>query len=152
MKTKIVKRSLPVKLTPKEREEYAVSNSNLIVQVERLNDEKKSVASNYAAKIKTLNAQITKLSQAVSSGQEIRDVECEEHIDRESGFITLARTDTGEIIMRRSVFGEDAQTSMDEFEDEGDIPGAPDPEDETIRRIEDEKKKKNGKSDGDVQN
>jgi hypothetical protein len=105
-------------LTPSEREQYALRSCELRSEHDRLIEEAKELAAKSKGKIKAVANRIKELTTAVNSGKEIRAIECVQTLDREFGIITTVRTDTGEEIERRSVFGDELQTTMYEFDNQ----------------------------------
>jgi len=88
---------LECKLTPPELMEKGRLLSQENQKSSRLEDEKKSVMSNFKAKIDACDAEIGVLSQAISTGIEMRNVKCETRYNApESGMKTLFRLDVNE--------------------------------------------------------
>lgn len=52
------------------------------------------------------------LAGLVSSGEEYRDVECEDAFDHDAGRVTRSRKDTGEVIGERPMTSEERQRSF----------------------------------------
>lgn len=54
----------------------------------------------------------TMLAGLVSSGEEMRDVDCEDCFDYMTAKVSRARLDTGEIVLERPMTSEERQRSM----------------------------------------
>ena len=87
-------RSLKYQFTPDERAELSLQLANKNQNLGSLEDEKKSVNSNYSSRINETKEQINQLSNKVSAGYELRNVnlEVQYHVPKE-GEKTLIRTD-----------------------------------------------------------
>ncbi len=67
-------------------------------ELRRVEDEKKSMTSEYGSRLNILKEHISSLSDKVSSGYEVRNVECEvEYHKPRKNMKTLKRLDTGEV-------------------------------------------------------
>jgi hypothetical protein len=93
---KTEKRSLRYDFTAVETHELSLSLANKTKELCALEEEKSSVVSQYGAKIKECRASCNKISNQVSDGWELREVESEieYHIPSE-GRKTITRKDTG---------------------------------------------------------
>lgn len=98
MKTRI----LPVRLTREEREIRSTQLADTISKRDQVDGEKKSAMAGYKTKLDDLNAEIRKLSGAVRTGFEQRDVEIEERPTSDF-MINVYRVDTGELVDTRSM-------------------------------------------------
>lgn len=92
---KTEKRSMRHDFTAKEIHDHSVALAMKNKEVVSIEEEKKSVTSQYAAKINEAKAQINKLSAFVTDGFEMRDVECEIQFHKpQQGKKTIIRMDT----------------------------------------------------------
>jgi uncharacterized protein YktB (UPF0637 family) len=73
-------------------------------------DEKKSVMSDFKARIDGLDARINRLSNNISNGFEYKDMECTLELDLEAKKRIFRRIDTNEIIREEEMHPEDWQT------------------------------------------
>lgn len=138
--TKNEKRDLKYFFSPREMEDLANQLANKNQEKRRTEEEKKSVTSDYASKLKLTDEQINSLSDKVASGYEMRDVTCVvSYHEPEKGMKTITRTDTGESFIEGMndsdhtlwnqwylkqqeqeevpILDEEAQAEVDEFEE-----------------------------------
>jgi len=95
---KTEKRSLRYDFTQKEVHDHSISLAMKNKEVVAIEDEKKSVTSQYAARINEARAQINKLSSFVTDGFEYRDIECEVQYHKpQQGKKTIIRIDQNKI-------------------------------------------------------
>ena len=116
LKKRRMVRELQCKLSDAEIRDYALRNSQLVVDLVRLQDDKKATVSDFNARIKDQSNEIEKLSRAASTGIETRSVECEERIDHDAGWVVTVRLDTMEEIARRSILGEETQVALEDYD------------------------------------
>jgi hypothetical protein len=96
------RRSLRYDFSAPEIYELSLRLANKHKEVTRQEEEKKSVVSQYAAKINELKASINNLSNNVSEGYEFREVECTVEFNKpEMGKKTLTRKDNQQTIVER---------------------------------------------------
>jgi uncharacterized phage infection (PIP) family protein YhgE len=96
------RRSLRYDFSAPEIYELSLRLANKHKEVTRQEEEKKSVVSQYAAKINELKASINNLSNNVSEGYEFREVECTVEFNKpETGKKTLTRKDNQQTIVER---------------------------------------------------
>lgn len=92
-------RKLMCKLTEQEIDERGRKAADLDQEKRALDAERKATAATFREQIKHLDAQIADLTEQATTGQELREVECEE---REAlvngGGLEVVRLDTGEVI------------------------------------------------------
>jgi len=90
---------LRVVLTDDEVREKSRALADKATKLNQLEEDKKRASSHFGSEIKEARGEITKLSQLVTSGYELRDVPCEVWFHRpKSGQKTTVRTDTGEAV------------------------------------------------------
>lgn len=97
MEQQTTKRTLKYDFSNEERLELGRDLSQMNQKLRQLEDEKKSVVSEFGSRIAIVKEQISSLSDKVASGYEMRDtiVTIDYHMP-ERGKKTLTRTDTGE--------------------------------------------------------
>jgi hypothetical protein len=94
-KIKTEKRTLRYDFTAVETHDLSLSLANKTKEKVALEEEKKSVMSQYKAKLDEVTAHCNKLSNQVSDGFEYREVDCEiEYHSPENGKKTVTRLDT----------------------------------------------------------
>jgi hypothetical protein len=87
-------RTLPITLTDHEIETYGRELATCLVNAARLAEQRKALNS----AIKELDTRATELSEAIDSGQELREVACSWSYDWAIDTKTLYREDTGEVV------------------------------------------------------
>lgn len=94
-----VKKNLTCLLTVEEMKTLGVELADVSQKKRRLEDDKKQAMSQYKAEIDAADAEINAISQKISSGREIRMVECTvRYHTPQDGMKTIERNDTGEIV------------------------------------------------------
>lgn len=89
-------RPLRYEFSKEELHEIAVDLANHNQELRRIEEEKKSVVSEYGSRINITKERISSLSDKVSAGYEVRDIECEvKYHEPTKGMKTLTRLDTG---------------------------------------------------------
>jgi hypothetical protein len=92
------KRSLRVDLSASEIHTYSLQLANENRAVNSIEDEKKTVTSQYTARLNEKKASIKRLSAVVSDGFEMREIECEIQYNKpESGKKTIIRKDLDKV-------------------------------------------------------
>lgn len=132
------KRSLRVDLSAIEVHDYSVQLANANKAVVSIEEEKKSVNSQYKARIDEKKASINKLSALVTDGFEMRDVECTiEYNKPEAGRKTIIRKDIDKV------------TAIEKMEDwEWNLFNQPAEDKDTSDLLETERDKLRGKTKG----
>ena len=91
-------------LTEKELLDKGGQLSKKNQERDRLEDEKKTITSEFKAKVDSCNAEIAKLALVVSSGRESRKIRCETRYNTpEHGMKSLVRLDTEETVKIESM-------------------------------------------------
>ncbi len=86
-------------LTVEEMKTFGVELADVSQKKRRLEDDKKQAMSQYKAEIDAADAEINAISQKISSGREVRKVECTIYYHTpEKGMKTIRRNDTGETV------------------------------------------------------
>lgn len=122
-------RKLRRDLTDEERIKMGVLITEELTAIAETEDELKSVSATMKATIKSAQAHIQELSNTLTKGSKIADVECIVDIDWTEGKKRTIRTDTSEIIETVDVTNEERQTNLLEQAQDG---GDPAPADQTL--------------------
>ena len=105
-------KSLKVQLTNEEILLAAESLAKTLDELGALEDDKKSLAESFKAKITEAEARTTQYKAKVRDKYEWRPVDCEEVMDSETGTVVATRLDTKEIIEERSMTYDERQGSL----------------------------------------
>jgi hypothetical protein len=133
------KRSLRVDLSASEIHTYSLQLANENRAVNSIEDEKKTVTSQYTARLNEKKASIKRLSAVVSDGFEMREIECEIQYNKpEVGKKTIIRKDLDKV---------HAVERMEEWEMQLELFGSQEDED-TSDLLEAEREKLRGNSNG----
>lgn len=108
MSRRILK-DLPVRLTEEEILERGRRQARTVEILKQTQDEKKAVTSDLGAKEKLLTADLQLLARVITSGQEWRQVECEESVDFRAAVVRIVRCDTGEEVTCRPLTAKERQ-------------------------------------------
>lgn len=96
----IERRTLKYEFSAIETHELSLQLASKTKEKVALEEEKKSVASSYKARIDEVTATCNKLSNQVSDGFEMRDIECEGlHHQPEVGKKSIIRTDNNQLVI-----------------------------------------------------
>ncbi|GEM_PF-5743378 len=127
---KTVKRYLKHTFTEPEMLSFRDTLASTICELSQLEDEKKTVTSQYAAKINEKKATSNMAAQNIRNGYEFRDIECDIFYDLKRRMKTIVRKDTGEFIEELPMTAEELQCSLPGFEvfDEEPEPATVEPE------------------------
>jgi hypothetical protein len=118
--------SLPVKLTEPEIVGLAREAAEKQQRLEALEQEKKSTSASYKAQIEGERTLLKHLASVITSGTDMRSVECREVRDHRRGTVAHVRQDTGETIILRPMTAEERQTEL--FDRDGNVVAVVDPE------------------------
>jgi hypothetical protein len=90
---------LRVVLTDEEIREKSRALADKATELNQLEEDKKRASSHFGAEVKAARGEITRLSQFITSGYELREVRCEVWYHKpKPGQKTTIRTDTGETV------------------------------------------------------
>lgn len=103
---------LPVKLTDDELLAYGCELAREERVLAELQERRKEVTQNIRAEMGEHQARIRKLSRFVESGEEPREVECEELWDYRQGKLVVTRLDTGVVVTERPLTPEERQGDL----------------------------------------
>lgn len=92
------RRALRYDFTAKETHDLSIQLANETRKLAAIEEEKSSIASQYAAKVKESKATCNKLSNLVADGYELRDIECEiQYHKPQQGKKTIIRKDSNKV-------------------------------------------------------
>ena len=110
--TKTETRVLDVKLTRDEIEQRAKELAATVKERDRVDAERKALASTAKLRIDDLNAKIRALSNTVETGKEMQDVECRWEPDPMRLRMNLVRCDTGGVVSTRDMTKDERQIEL----------------------------------------
>ena len=113
MKTKKIRKLLPVTLTEIEKADVAARLANETQAHQAALDRKKEVTAQLTADIEEHRAAVQSLGSLYASGYEYRQVECEAMVDAAAGWIRVTRRDTGEVVEDRAMREDEGQGALD---------------------------------------
>lgn len=120
---KTIKRYLRHDFSDADRAEIAKELASANLQKKRVEDEKKSVNSDFKSRLDRLDADINKLSQSLSSDFEMRNVECEVYYDApEKGLKTVINGETREVVAVEKMDPDEMQMPLSGIGGEGVAP------------------------------
>lgn len=105
-------RELSCNLTEEERLTYSETSARLLTDRHELDEKKKEVAKEYAAKIASLDTDINVLTRKIITRSEMRDVKCEWTMNWKTGKKHLTRLDTKEIVITEDIREGERQQRM----------------------------------------
>lgn len=111
-------RDLTVKLTEEQRDERARKASGMREEIRVLQGEIVVYTKPRKEKIKVLDDIAAKLEHAAEEGEIIEPVPCEVRREEKRGEIHVVRLDTGEIIEKRPMDGDERQGSLIDLDEE----------------------------------
>lgn len=122
---KTIKRYLRHNFSDADRAEIAKELASANLQKKRVEDEKKSVNSDFKSRLDRLDADINKLSQSLSSDFEMRNVECEVYYDLpEKGLKMIVNGETHETVSVEKMDPDEMQMPLEGIGGEGIDPDA----------------------------
>ena len=114
---KTIKRYLRHDFTDADRLGISKDLAEANLQKARIEDEKKSVNSDFKSRIDRIDADINKLAQALASDFEMRNVECHVYYNKPNkGLKTIINAETSEVVSVEKMSPEEAQMTFDETE------------------------------------
>ena len=111
VKTK-VKEWLRYDFKPEELQKMGLSMAQAQQQADIAEDEFKSVKSRFKDRIEKHQLVVRENSRHISTGFEMRDIDCEKMIDYKKGIVTFTRQDTGEVVEERDIRDEERQMKI----------------------------------------
>lgn len=112
MQDEFIHRSLPVKLTQEEVKERGAQHADALIAYEKVEEEKKAAAADYASQLKTLRSNMKRFAEAVKTHEESRAVKCLWQPNFPKKKMELVRQDTGEVVERRDMAESERQESL----------------------------------------
>lgn len=114
LEPKKVKEYLKYEFSQDEIRQFGIDLARLSSEHSELEDEKKSVTSQFKAQMDAKHAEIQAVSNKINSGSERRSVDCEWRYNQpNSGMKQLWRLDTQEILTTTSMTAEEMQLELD---------------------------------------
>ncbi len=99
-------------LTEPEIKDAGAMLAKTYSEITELEEQKKSQASDFKAKIDGATAQASILARKIQNGYEFRNIDCEEAWDYEDKVVEVMRLDTGEIIKTRAMTTDELQKKL----------------------------------------
>ena len=99
-------------LTEDEIKQIGADLAHKYSQIQDLEAQKKSVNSDFKARIDGLTASASICANTIQNGYEFRIIECDIEYDYASGVIRTIRTDTGEIVKEKKMTSKERQDEM----------------------------------------
>ncbi len=99
-------------LTEPEIKESGAQLARTYSEITDLEDQKKSLVSDFKAKIDGATASASILARKIQNGYEFRNIECEEWWDYECKVLEVMRLDTGEVIKSRPMTTDELQKKL----------------------------------------
>lgn len=107
--------------TQEEMTEFRDKLANSIMDLSSIEDEKKSVMSDYTARINEKKAMINRVASNIRNGYEHREVKCLIHYDFTRRVKTFFRDDTGEQVQEEVITPDECQVEIPGLEPIGDV-------------------------------
>ena len=107
-----VTRSLPCKLTEKERLEFADELAGAVQQVTTARDRKKALVQQLNAEVQEKEARREKIANIVASGNEYREIDVEIHHNKKTNTVMEVRTDDGSVVTERPMTEDEKQLKL----------------------------------------
>lgn len=99
-------------LTADEIREAGENLARLISSIEDLESEKRSLMSDFKARIDSASAERDMLARKIGNRYEFRAVECEEIWDYDTKTVSVVRQDTGETVRERTMTADELQKGL----------------------------------------
>lgn len=103
-----------------EKKDLAQGMAQSVIKVRDLEEEKKTITSQFASQINEANAKANSAAQKLESGFEMRMIDCEERWNYKTKTITVIRLDTGEEVRERTMNNRECQKDMWEEKEDKD--------------------------------
>lgn len=98
--------------TEDEMKEFMDKLASSVMEKQTLVDEKKSVVSDYTARINEKDATINRVASNIRNGYEHREVKCQITYDFDRRIKTFAREDTGEVVQEEVITPDECQQEI----------------------------------------
>lgn len=117
-----LKMELKTELTPDDKARLGLELAETVTGVQKLEDELKTVKSNYKARLDKAAEDIADISRRIRQGWELREVDVEQSFDEENKICSFTRIDSGEIFETRAMTASELQGELPYTEDADDEP------------------------------
>lgn len=107
------KMHLSVKLTNSELLERSKELAKATQDLDSAENDKKSAMSQFTADMNIAKSVIGRISNTISSGEEMREVECEYRFSDEPGYKELVRLDTFQVVRSEMLTDADRQLKLE---------------------------------------
>lgn len=118
MKQKFKKLFLRCPFSEKEMADIALTMADKTQELKRIDANAKAAAAQFKSDKEAAQNEIDNAARRYRDGYEMRDVECEETVDFESGVVRYWRCDNGDLAQERKLTNEERQMRLDEIETE----------------------------------
>lgn len=116
---KIEQRLCKYVFTDDEKRQIANDLANGVADIQRLDDQKKSVMSQLKSEIDAKQGQVNLSASHLRSGFEMRSMDCEVIYAFSDDVVRWVRCDTGELVYERKMLSDEKQMKLDELAKEG---------------------------------
>lgn len=128
MKQKFKKLYLRCTFTDAEMADLASTMADKTQELKRIDANAKAAAAQFKSDKEAAQNEIDNAARRYRDGYEMRDVECEETVDFESGVVRYWRCDNGDLAQERKLTNEERQMRLDEIETDKAAGAAPYPD------------------------
>lgn len=116
MKGKIVEqnttRFLKYEFTEEEGRDLSNEMARKVTEAEDLEDQKKAVVSEFSSKINLARAEANSKAKKITSGFEMRQIDCKEIFNYTKSEVTVTRLDTDDTVEKRSMTNYELQEKI----------------------------------------
>ena len=112
VKTRNTTESLKCILTDDEIRRYGIAQARANAEIATAEEELQSVKSQYKSRVDAATATRNDMAKRINNGYEFRQVDCVERWDYVSNDITVRRTDTYEVVSRRTMSRDEMQRKL----------------------------------------
>lgn len=132
MKQKFKKLFLRCTFSEKEMADIALTMADKTQELKRIDANAKAAAAQFKSDKEAAQNEVDGAARKYRDGHEMRDVECEETVDFESGVVRYWRCDNGDLAQERKLTNEERQMRLDEIEVEKELnpPALPAPDED----------------------
>ena len=95
-----------------EKKEIAAELAQKVIELQHVEDEKKAIMSQFKSRIDQTQAAVNGAASKLSSGYEMRNIECEITSDYENKVFNYHRTDTNELVRQKKMSQDDLQKKL----------------------------------------
>lgn len=108
-KTKKTRNPLVCEITEEEKADYGRMLADTVKKLETQEADKKTIMKTLGAEVDETKKIIRKLTDTITTGKEVRMVECEIVYNSKDGTVIASRLDTGEVYSRREMTEDERQ-------------------------------------------